>query len=53
MLVKREDATCRECYDSYKVEPDGFGDGCVEYYIPYSVQTAEEWDEAEELQGGV
>jgi len=43
---------CLECLDSYRTEPDGFGDGCVDYYIPFYAQKADEWDEAEELKGG-
>ncbi len=44
---------CMECDgDEYKVEPDAFNDGCVTYYTPFSVNKAEEWDEAEELKGG-
>lgn len=36
---------CVECLDSYRIEPDGFGDGCIDYYIPFYAQKAEEWDE--------
>lgn len=25
---------CCECADSYDVEPDAFGDGCMSYYFP-------------------
>jgi hypothetical protein len=28
---------CLECEDSYDVETDAFGDGCVKYYIPFMV----------------
>ena len=36
---------CMECCDSYRVEPDAFGDGCINYFVPFSVQKAEEHDE--------
>lgn len=26
---------CTGCGESYSVEPDAFGDGCVTYYIPF------------------
>ena len=26
--------SCQVCGDSYEVEPDAFGDGCVTYYYP-------------------
>lgn len=26
--------TCTECADSYDVEPDAFGDGCMTYFFP-------------------
>ncbi len=29
---------CTECDEGYGVEPDAFGDGCVEYYIPFMTQ---------------
>ena len=29
---------CVECGESFTVEPDAFGDGCVEYYIPYMTE---------------
>ena len=56
-IVDVDDATmtvfCTECdTGTYKVEPDAFGDGCMNYFVPFSVQKAEEWDAAEELQGG-
>ncbi len=37
-IVDVDDATlsvtCTECGDSYDVEPDAFGDGCMTYYFP-------------------
>ena len=36
-IVEGDDATmtveCIECGDSYQVEPDAFGDGCMIYYL--------------------
>jgi hypothetical protein len=32
---------CEECGDSYEVEPDAFGDGCMTYYLPLQIQQAE------------
>jgi len=36
-IVDVDDATmlveCEECGDSYSVEPDAFGDGCMTYYL--------------------
>ncbi|MFO0966122.1 MAG: hypothetical protein U0793_11140 [Gemmataceae bacterium] len=26
--------TCMDCADSYPVEPDAFGDGCMTYFFP-------------------
>ena len=26
--------SCEACGDSYEVEPDAFGDGCMTYYFP-------------------
>ena len=41
-----DDATmgvvCDECGDSYEVEPDAFGDGCMTYYLPLQIKQAEE-----------
>ena len=38
-IIDADDATmtveCSECGDSYFVEPDAFGDGCMEYYAPF------------------
>lgn len=36
-IVDADDATmtvdCEDCGDSYAVEPDAFGDGCMVYYL--------------------
>ena len=39
-IVDADDATmtveCQgECGDSYQVEPDAFGDGCMTYYVGF------------------
>ncbi len=40
-VIDADDATmtveCQAdgCGDSYLVEPDAFGDGCVTYYVPF------------------
>jgi hypothetical protein len=38
-IVDADDATmtvdCTECGDSYSVEPDAFGDGCMTYYVGF------------------
>jgi transcription elongation factor Elf1 len=37
LIVDVDDATmtvdCQQCGDSYLVEPDAFGDGCMTYYF--------------------
>lgn len=39
IVVDADDATmtveCTECDESYLVEPDAFGDGCMMYYVPF------------------
>ena len=30
--------TCTECADSYDLEPDAFGDGCMLYFFPLRIQ---------------
>jgi hypothetical protein len=30
--------TCLECHDTYDVESDAFGDGCMTYYFPLIAQ---------------
>ncbi len=41
-----DDATmgvvCDKCGDSYEVETDAFGDGCMTYYLPLKIKQAEE-----------
>lgn len=36
-VIDADDATmtveCQECGDTYLVEPDAFGDGCMTYYV--------------------
>jgi len=38
-IIAVDDATmgveCQECGDSYDVEPDAFGDGCMTYYVEF------------------
>ncbi len=38
-IVAADDATmevlCIECADSYLIEPDAFGDGCMTYYVGF------------------
>ena len=38
-ITDADDATmtvaCTECGDSYDVETDAFGDGCMTYYVPF------------------
>jgi hypothetical protein len=38
-ITDADDATmsvlCEECGDSYDVEPDAFGDGCMTYYMEF------------------
>ena len=34
--------TCTDCADSYDVEPDAFGDGCVIYYFNVTLEKLEE-----------
>jgi len=36
---------CMECDDSYRVETDAFGDGCMTYYVGFMVGRAEGGDE--------
>jgi hypothetical protein len=48
-IVDVDDATmtveCLECGDSYLVEPDAFGDGCMTYYV--EVAYADGFDDQE------
>ena len=49
-IVDADDATmtveCEECGDSYAVEPDAFGDGCMTYYVGFLTER-QECDDAE------
>ena len=36
--------TCLNCADSYDVEPDAFGDGCMKYYFPKMIERLEDTD---------
>jgi hypothetical protein len=38
---------CDECGDTYDVETDAFGDGCMKYYFPYMLAKQEGEDEGE------
>ena len=49
-IIDADDATMTvecECGDSYLVEPDAFGDGCMTYYAGFLTQR-EESDDNEE-----
>lgn len=47
-IVDADDATMtvectnEECCDSYLVEPDAFGDGCMTYYVGFLTETQKE-----------
>ena len=47
-IVAADDATmevlCIECADSYFVEPDAFGDGCMTYYVGFHANREEDRD---------
>ena len=42
-IAEADDATmlveCEDCGESYSVEPDAFGDGCMKYYVPFMAET--------------
>ena len=48
-IVDADDATmtveCIECGDSYPVETDAFGDGCMTYYVGFMAARMEGGDE--------
>jgi hypothetical protein len=49
-IVDADDATMTveclgECGDSYKVEPDAFGDGCMTYYVGMMAERMEGGDD--------
>ena len=40
-----DDRRVSRCGDSYLVEPDAFGDGCMTYYVGFLTQREESDDE--------
>lgn len=44
-IIEADDATmnveCRECGDTYQVESDAFGDGCMTYFVGFHAQRQE------------
>jgi len=48
-IVGADDATmevrCIECADSYLVESDAFGDGCMTYYVGFHANRGEDIEE--------
>ena len=50
-IVDADDATMTvectesECADSYQVEPDAFGDGCMTYYVGIMQERMEDRDD--------
>lgn len=42
MTVECQDPTCGACY---AVEPDAFGDGCLDYYVPFIAKHGGYWME--------
>jgi transcription elongation factor Elf1 len=44
-IIDADDATmtveCQECGDSYPVETDAFGDGCMTYYLGFMTERGE------------
>ena len=50
-IVDADDATLSvecECGESYLVETDAFGDGCMTYYVGFMAQRMERRDEADD-----
>ena len=45
-IIDADDATmtveCQECGNTYFVEPDAFGDGCMTYYVGFMAKHAQE-----------
>lgn len=45
-VVDADDATmlveCEDCGEAYQVEPDAFGDGCMDYYVPFIASRSSE-----------
>ena len=50
-IVDADDATmtvaCTECADSYQLEPDALGDGCMTYYLGFMTQRMGDDDDSE------
>ena len=48
-IIDADDATmtveCDDCNDTYQVEPDAFGDGCMTYYVGFMAARAEGGDD--------
>ena len=50
MITDADDGTmtveCQdpECGDEYQVEPDAFGDACIDYYVPFMASLEEPGD---------
>jgi hypothetical protein len=44
-IIEADDATmtveCLDCSDSYLVEPDAFGDGCMTYWVGFVAECME------------
>jgi DNA-directed RNA polymerase subunit RPC12/RpoP len=51
-ILDADDATmtveCQQCRDSYLVEPDAFGDGCMTYYAGFLTQREDTGEEGGE-----
>ena len=47
-ITDADDATmtveCQDCLDSYLVETDAFGDGCMTYYVGFMAERLREGD---------
>lgn len=45
-IIDADDVTmtveCDECGDTYDVETDAFGDGCMKYYFPFMLARQQE-----------
>jgi hypothetical protein len=50
-IIDADDATmtveCHGCGDTYVVEPDAFGDGCMTYYLGFVVKHVNEGGDAD------
>ena len=50
-IIDADDATMTvecECGETYQVEPDAFGDGCMTYYVGFLTEREESDDEGDE-----